>query len=699
MVKIRGLFSVTPAAGWLGGKMYSKRQYRNGVWVPPKKVVLVPYPIGLMPFIRFPYKVAGTGLRDHKLFYAGCYRYPYHIPAFGLFPYPPFISQYYSVKGWIYQARRTWHGIIPIAKRANVPSEPGTPYQAGNWIAFAEAVKVWQSMEKEVKDLYNKMKYPEKASGYNRFISWYLRTHPYMPIYWGTLQRSADDSSKIEDAAVMKSNPQITYPFQFYNKQAFNFVLHKGSGFPENPVEGQLFYREDEKKIYRFDGSAWGQVGSGGSSTDTRVATVIVAADGSGDYTDIQQGINALPSSGGLVFIKNGTYNISNPIVIDKSNVTLQGAGFSTIIQLNNGVNDSAIKVGDGSNSYSKIVLRDFKVDGNKANNSYASNIYVRSNCSDVTITGVWSYNSNGPGINIDSGSDHCNIFGCIIENTDSHGINCYAANYLTIQGCKLLNTALSYGAGIEIDSAIEFSIIGNRLLWTQRAVNSSGIMTYGYMSNAKKGIIANNIIEGCDNGLNLAVYMGTNERTIVSGNYIKDVYNLGISVLSQNSNIVGNIIESPDGDGIQISTQKVIVSGNQISDTGKSGIVCYSPDVIIQGNVLEKIQLYGIFFRATENVLIAGNRIYDCSLETDGLYSAIFCYGASGYLCKNNSIYDNVIIGPTSGNRKGYSIKEYGSYVDYNMIRGNRCKNAKFVEILVSGQNSEAFDNTITSN
>ena len=68
-------------------------------------------------------------------------------------------------------------------------------------------------------------------------------------------------------------------------------------------------------------------------------------------------------------------------------------------------------------------------------------------------------------------------------------------------------------------------------------------------------------------------------------------------------------------------------------------------------------------------------------------------------YVSKNNSVYDNVIIGPTGGNKKGYSIKEYGAYVDYNMIRGNRCKSAKFIEILVSGQNSEAFDNTITSN
>jgi len=95
---------------------------------------------------------------------------------------------------------------------------------------------------------------------------------------------------------------------------------------------------------------------------------------------------------------------------------------------------------------------------------------------------------------------------------------------------------------------------------------------------------------------------------------------------------------------------------------------------------------------------LVSGNRIYDCSLALDGFCSAIFCHGSSGALCKNNSIYDNVIIGPTSGNRKGYSIREYGNFVDYNMIRGNRCRHAKFFEILLLGRNSEAFDNTVIS-
>jgi len=63
------------------------------------------------------------------------------------------------------------------------------------------------------------------------------------------------------------------------------------------------------------------------------VSALIVAADGSGDYTDIQSAIDALPATGGEIHVKAGTYIITTGITINKSNVTIVGSGFSTIIQ------------------------------------------------------------------------------------------------------------------------------------------------------------------------------------------------------------------------------------------------------------------------------------------------------------------------------------------------------------------------------
>jgi len=45
------------------------------------------------------------------------------------------------------------------------------------------------------------------------------------------------------------------------------------------------------------------------------------------DFTDIQTAINALPAAGGKVFVKAGTYVVTQTILIQQSNVQLQGEG------------------------------------------------------------------------------------------------------------------------------------------------------------------------------------------------------------------------------------------------------------------------------------------------------------------------------------------------------------------------------------
>src|SRR6516165_153780 len=68
-------------------------------------------------------------------------------------------------------------------------------------------------------------------------------------------------------------------------------------------------------------------------STDRFTATFVVAPSlgppdcRDADVTDIQTAINALPSNGGKVFVKAGTYVISQTIRVQQSNVHIQGEG------------------------------------------------------------------------------------------------------------------------------------------------------------------------------------------------------------------------------------------------------------------------------------------------------------------------------------------------------------------------------------
>ena len=66
---------------------------------------------------------------------------------------------------------------------------------------------------------------------------------------------------------------------------------------------------------------------------DRYESTFVVSPDPSrGDFTSLQPAINALPASGGKVFVKAGVYPITNTIQIKGSNVHIQGEGMGITV-------------------------------------------------------------------------------------------------------------------------------------------------------------------------------------------------------------------------------------------------------------------------------------------------------------------------------------------------------------------------------
>ena len=69
------------------------------------------------------------------------------------------------------------------------------------------------------------------------------------------------------------------------------------------------------------------------SPTDRYESTFVVSPDPSkGDFTTLQDAINALPAIGGKIFVKAGHYPITNKIQITVSNVHIQGEGMGITI-------------------------------------------------------------------------------------------------------------------------------------------------------------------------------------------------------------------------------------------------------------------------------------------------------------------------------------------------------------------------------
>ena len=123
MTKVVGPIFSMSARGWLGKDTYA----RLGI-------VANPYPIALLPY----------RIRHHS---------------------------YYRVQGWVYQLKRTWHGIIYSCYPGYWPTNPRTPAQQANREKWARAVEGWQGLGEEAKDVWRELAEKRPLSGFNLYMA------------------------------------------------------------------------------------------------------------------------------------------------------------------------------------------------------------------------------------------------------------------------------------------------------------------------------------------------------------------------------------------------------------------------------------------------------------------------------------------------------------------------------------------------
>jgi len=130
----------------------------------------------------------------------------------------------------------------------------------------------------------------------------------------------------------------------------------------------------------------------------------------------INTAITAIGANGGMIFLGEGTFNVSTTITLP-SLIKIIGSGYNTIIKLANGVNVDIFKSTNfatltgtnGTGGIHSFILRDFVIDGNSANNTSAcygirvygygyliDNIIVH-HCKNDNIYSEWSTSTAGP--------------------------------------------------------------------------------------------------------------------------------------------------------------------------------------------------------------------------------------------------------------------------------------------------------------
>lgn len=267
-----------------------------------------------------------------------------------------------------------------------------------------------------------------------------------------------------------------------------------------------------------------------GSYAGKTVATNVVATDGTGDYTDIQTAINALPAGGGVVYVKEGTYTLTETLVINKSNVALLGAGAAAIIKLGADVDDHVITLGDNATIRTSLLIADLLVDGNKANNAgNIDGIFLAGKIEDSKITGCWVKDCDQHGIRTHS---NCNR-NIITENTcvgnDDYGIYIINSSEPNIVSNNSCNSNGNSGIVLLTTTGPVFAT-GN--ICTQNTVN-------GISLSCNSSTINNNI---CTGNTEDGIYLNAGIRNSIIGNSCKGNGHHGIEIRSASWNtLVGN--------------------------------------------------------------------------------------------------------------------------------------------------------------
>ena len=128
--------------------------------------------------------------------------------------------------------------------------------------------------------------------------------------------------------------------------------------------------------------------------------------DGNGDdVSAINHAItlaNATSPAGGVVYAPPGTYRVNSSIEL-RSNVTLLGAGRGTVFILGTSAHVDVLTNANQASGISNIRLRDFRVDGNRANNAAGTRhaIYMR-NVTDFWIENVEGTSARADGFHFD---------------------------------------------------------------------------------------------------------------------------------------------------------------------------------------------------------------------------------------------------------------------------------------------------------
>jgi parallel beta-helix repeat protein len=260
------------------------------------------------------------------------------------------------------------------------------------------------------------------------------------------------------------------------------------------------------------------------ATQEDKAATVIVAKDGTGDTDDIKEALLLLPISGGKIIVKEGTYILNSKVIIDKSNVTIEGFGSATIFSAS--FNDSIFHIYLAD----YVILRNFTILCNHGSTSQIG-VYMNGvaldNVTKNILDGLIIFYSGGYSIYLNY-TDFCTVTDCYCYNSDTYGVYIYNSQH-----------AFCF-KNIIRESTLDSFVI----------------------NNSNKCIISNNITEQGSSGI---ILLDSDYNVINSNNFLNPTdYGVNISNVGCNSNLVmGNFCQGESINDLGTNTRPNGASGD----------------------------------------------------------------------------------------------------------------------------------------
>lgn len=223
------------------------------------------------------------------------------------------------------------------------------------------------------------------------------------------------------------------------------------------------------------------------------VKPTVVRLSAGATGVEIQKALDSLPKTGGEVLLAAGIFKITQPIVLQRNNQTLRGAGAATVLRLADGANCPVIILGEPLNHprymISHLRVAELSIDGNRLHQQQerwqcsGEGSQIRNNgitlqtVSDSTVEHVTSSRCRSGGLVTTHVVRRLTVRDFTAFDNQFDGLACYQTEESLFTQLYLHDNP---GAGISLDLAFNHNVISNAVL----TANNLGIFMRASRNN-----------------------------------------------------------------------------------------------------------------------------------------------------------------------------------------------------------------------